>query len=396
VAYNCGLGAPPRVRLGELPLTLALATILYEWRRYMAAVIALAVAGLLVLAMAGLFMGLVKSNTATIDRSPAHVLIMPPGADNLFSGGQPRRVIPLIYQHPDVLEAQALNLGFASWSNYATGGQAGRDQGVAIVIVDPVRGSVTLPEDFGAELVDALQEPRAVVIDRSSLGSLGVALGDRAKINKQAVWVRGVVSGYPSMFQPMVFMSTQTARMFKLYNDGARVGVIVARIRHPEQAQRVVDELNAMSHDQYRAWTRAGLSAASQRSLLKEGFIIMLIGFMTVVGAFIGIVITWQTLQGAILASIREFASLRAVGVSMRSLRLVVMELSAWVGVAGLLAAACLAGLLWAIAHAFGVPMEFPLFIAAPVAAVLFVVALLAGALSLGILRRSQPADLLR
>jgi putative ABC transport system permease protein len=80
----------------------------------------------------------------------------------------------------------------------------------------------------------------------------------------------------------------------------------------------------------------------------------------------------------------------------MRSLRLVVMELSAWVGVAGLLAAAALAGLLWVIAHAFGVPMEFPVFIAAPVAVVLFIVALLAGALSLGILRRSQPADLLR
>jgi putative ABC transport system permease protein len=40
--------------------------------------------------------------------------------------------------------------------------------------------------------------------------------------------------------------------------------------------------------------------------------------------------------------------------------------------------------------------MEFPGFIVAPVAIVLFIVALLAGALSLGILRRSQPADLLR
>jgi putative ABC transport system permease protein len=377
-------------------MSLALATILYEWRRYLAAVIALAVAGLLVLAMAGLFMGLVKSNTATIDRSPAHVLIMPPGADNLFNGGQPRRIIPLVYQHPEVLEAQALNLGFAQWNNYVAEGQAERDQGVSIVIVDPVAGSVTMPEDFGPDLVRALEEPRAIVIDRSSLGTLGVALGDRAKLNKQGVWVRGIVSGYPSMFQPMVFMSTQTARMLKLYNDGPRVGVIVARIRHPDQAQRVVDELNAMSHDQFKAWTRPGLSAASQRSILKEGFIVMMIGFMTVVGGFIGIVITWQTLQGAILASIREFASLRAVGVSMRSLRLVVMELSAWVGVAGLLAAALLAGLLWFIAHAFGVPMEFPGFIVAPVAIVLFIVALLAGALSLGILRRSQPADLLR
>jgi len=32
-----------------------------------------------------------------------------------------------------------------------------------------------------------------------------------------------------------------------------------------------------------------------------------------IVGVFIGIVITWQTLQGAILANIKEFASLRAL-----------------------------------------------------------------------------------
>jgi len=39
-----------------ISLSLALSTLIYEWRRYLAAVIALAVAGLLVLAMTGMFM----------------------------------------------------------------------------------------------------------------------------------------------------------------------------------------------------------------------------------------------------------------------------------------------------------------------------------------------------
>ena len=59
-------------------MSLALATLLYEWRRYLAAVIALAVAGLLVLAMAGLFMGMGRSFTATIDRSPAEIILPAP------------------------------------------------------------------------------------------------------------------------------------------------------------------------------------------------------------------------------------------------------------------------------------------------------------------------------
>ena len=77
-------------------MSLALSTLLYEWRRYLAAVIALAVAGLLVLSMAGMFMGMGKTFTATIDRSPAEVMVLPPQAVTLFAnnGVQPRRIIP--------------------------------------------------------------------------------------------------------------------------------------------------------------------------------------------------------------------------------------------------------------------------------------------------------------
>ena len=41
-------------------MSLALATLIYEWRRYMAAVIALAFSGLLILAQVGMFTGIVK------------------------------------------------------------------------------------------------------------------------------------------------------------------------------------------------------------------------------------------------------------------------------------------------------------------------------------------------
>jgi putative ABC transport system permease protein len=130
--------------------------------------------------------------------------------------------------------------------------------------------------------------------------------------------------------------------------------------------------------------------------MLKEGGIVVMVGFAVVVGAFIGIIITWQTLQGAILANVKEFASLRALGVSMWSLRLIVMELSCWVGVAGLVITALLSALVWALSKSFGVPMDFPLFIDIPVAVTLLVIAVLSGMLSLRILAKAQPADLLR
>jgi putative ABC transport system permease protein len=265
-----------------------------------------------------------------------------------------------------------------------------------VLIVDPVRGAVTLPEDFSDEVIEALQVPYSVIVDRSSFGKLGVRVGDEAKMNGIRVWVRAATDGYPSLWNPTVFMSRQSAKLLHLLSDDQRVGPLVVKIRNPAMAQQVAAELNALSKGQYKAWSREDLSDATQKSMLKDGGISVMIGFAVVVGTFIGVVITWQTLQGAILANIKEFASLRALGVSMRSLRLIVMELSLWVGVAGLLLTATLTGLVWLLAKTFGVPMDFPLFVDVPVAVTLLLIAILSGMLSLGVLKKSQPADLLR
>lgn len=158
---------------------------IYEWRRYLAAVIALAVAAVLVLSLTGMFMGLSKSFSATVDRSPGEVMILAPNAESLFSNnsGQPRRIIPEIYGNASVTEVQALNFNFAFWSNFPKEGQVAKSEGVQIIMIDPLPGAVTLPRDFGDDLVQALQEPYAVVIDQSGLNKLGVQLGDKAKIN---------------------------------------------------------------------------------------------------------------------------------------------------------------------------------------------------------------------
>jgi putative ABC transport system permease protein len=381
-----------------MEMSLAVSTLLYEWRRYLAAVIALAVAGLLVLSMAGMFMGMGKTFTATIDRSPAEVMVLPPQAVTLFAnnGGQPRRIIPGLYAHPEVVEVQALNGNFGFWSNFPKDGQPPQGTGVQVVGVEPVDGSVTLPRDFGPAVVQALKEPFAVVVDRSTLGKLGVQVGDKAKINGRTVRVRATLQGYPSLFNAMVFMSRQTAKLIGLSDEGPMVGPLAVKIRDPLRAQQVAAELNILGRGQYKAWPREDLSRVSRRSMLKQGGISVMIGFSVIIGAFIGVIITWQTLQGAILANLKEFASLRALGVSMGSLRRVVMELSLWVGIAGIALTAILTALVWLLAKQFSVPLDFPLFIDIPVAIALPLIAILSGVLSLRILSRTQPADLLR
>lgn len=378
-------------------MSLALSTLLYEWRRYLAAVIALAVAGLLVLAMTGMFMGMAKSFTATVDKSPAQIIILPPQADGIFGdSGQPRRMIPLVYQHPEVAEVQPMIMNWAFWSNFPKDGQPPKGDGVRVVVVDPVKGATTLPSDFSDETIQALQEPFAVVLDRSSLGKLGVQVGDKAKMNGRTVTVAGVVDGYPNMFNTQVFTSFQTAKLIYVYDDGPRIGPLLVKLKDPTRVKEVAAELTAIGNGQFKAWTREELSASSQRGIMKEGGISIMIGFMALVGIFIGIVITWQTLQGAIMANIKEFASLRALGVSMGSLRLIIMELSFWVGIAGLILTTILVAGVGALAKWGGVPMDFPLFVDIPVGIGLMIIAILSGLFSLGVLKKSQPADLLR
>ena len=230
-------------------MSLALSTLIYEWRRYFAAIIALAVAGLLVLAMTGMFLGVGKAFTATIDRSPAEIMVLPAQADSLFgnNNGLPRRLIPTVYQHPDVTEVMPLDGSWAYWSNFPKDGQPAKGNGVQVMVIDPGPGSLTIPNDFDERLIQTIAEPYAVVLDASSLGKLGVKVGDKAKINGHTVWVRATTTDYPSMFNSMVFMTRQTAKLLYVVQEGPRVGGLLVKIKDPKRVRQVVAELNAVA-----------------------------------------------------------------------------------------------------------------------------------------------------
>ncbi|MDI1328463.1 MAG: ABC transporter permease [Brevundimonas sp.] len=390
-------------------MSLALSTLLYEWRRYMAAVMALALSGLLVLAMTGVFIGIGKGFTATIERSSADIIIMQPGAKSLINGstGVPRRFIPLAYRNPAVVEVQPLDGSQGSFQPVSsvdpTMSQADRAKMdapamnyVQASIIDTTPGAVTIPTDYSPELVDALRQPYTVAIDETAVRKLKVGLGDKAMYNGQTVTVVGITRGYPNMMQANVVMSRDTLRKLGQADTGPRVGPLMVKLRDPSQAQRVATELNAQGDGQWKAWTRQELADANASAMFEEGILVIIIGGCVVLGTIIGVAITWQTLRGAIMANIKEFASLRALGVGMGSLNRIVMELSFWVGLVGVGAAIGLTLLVQMLALANAVIIALPLTLLIVVGGGLIVIAMLSGLLSLGILKNSQPADLLR
>ena len=389
-------------------MSLALATLIYEWRRYMAAVIALACSGLLVLFFIGMFMGIGKGFTAQIDRARADIMVLGPGATALFNGGPsglPRRLMPLVIGHPEVVQVAPIDGSGGRFQNITevdpTAPQGAPPKNrkmefVSVNIIDAIPGYVTVPTDYTDEMVETLRQPYTVAIDQTALKRLGVKLGDKAIYNGKTVTVAVVTTGYPNMMQPTVVMSRDTLRMLGEANTGDRVGPLMVSIKPGADAERVVAQLNAQSRGQFKAWTRADLGDANQAAMFKESFIVIMLGFSLFLGILIGVAITWQTLRGAIMANIKEFASLRALGVSMGSLRVIVMELSFWVGVVGILMSLALTWGVSLLAQAGALPMAFPPTIVILVSIFLLVIAMLSGLLSLGVLKNSQPADLLR
>jgi putative ABC transport system permease protein len=158
----------------------------------------------------------------------------------------------------------------------------------------------------------------------------------------------------------------------------------------------VRDELNKVAKGSYRAWTREELSRANENALFQESAVGILLGFSVVVGIVIGIAITSQTMRGAIMANIKEFASLRALGVGMGALRVSILELSFWVGIAGLGMTALLVSGVSLLAAKGAVVMAFPPPVVTIVAVFLMAIAIASGLMALGVLKKSQPADLLR
>ena len=146
----------------------------------------------------------------------------------------------------------------------------------------------------------------------------------------------------------------------------------------------------------YDVWTA---SAFSRRSIMywmldtgAGAGVVFLAGIVFLAGA----VITSQTLMAAGAGSVREYATLQALGVGMRNLRRVVLEQAFWVGAVGLLGATLFGLLLLAFARSQDVPVVLNLPVTLLCVAVAMALAAISGLAAMRGLRRADPASLLR
>jgi putative ABC transport system permease protein len=371
-------------------MSYALATLWYERQRFLPGVLAVAFSALLIVMQVGLLLGLFAITSIPIDHSHADLWVGSPQVLSVDLGEAiPECYVTWVAAQPEVERCEVFLQGFMHWTKPHGGSE--------LCIVVGMRlgpDAMGALRELGPELRARLAEPGAILVDEGELTRLGIhGVGDTAEITSQRVRVVGLVHGLRSLSGPYVFCSVDTARRL-LRMTPEQTTYVLARCRNAEEAGRVVERLRA--YPTVSAFTSEDFSLRSRLHWLTKTKAGIALGLAAALGLLVGAVVTSQTLYAATVASLKEYAVLRALGIPRWRMALMVMAQSFWVGVAGLAIAGPAAFGLAQAARAVGVPVQLPALLMSGAAAVTMVMALASGLSALRSLRLIEPALLLR
>lgn len=374
-------------------MSLALKSLVHEWRRFSPAVVAVAFSGLLVLLQAALILGIFSLSSLYVTRSTADLWIGYPGVQSVDLGRPISDQAEMsAWMQPGVRQVESFLWGSGEWRTERQG-----MVNVYIVGVSLDPGALALANVLTPGQRSSLAEPGAVLIDDGDLHKLGVQSGDTVEINGRRVRVAGLTHGLRGLGGVNVIASLPTTRdLDPAAGPQGMVAYVLARFDTTGAAAAAGHRLNRIGQSSgFEALDSKAFADRTTLYWLSESGAGVAFMFGSIVALAVAVIITSQTLTAAVLGSIKEYAALRALGFSMRSLRAVVLEQSAWVGVAGLAAAGLLTALLALVARSQGVPIILsPLMMAAAGALILFV-ALGSGAWALRRVALADPASLL-
>jgi putative ABC transport system permease protein len=369
----------------------SLVTLWHERQRYLPGVLAVAFSAVLVALQVGLLLGTFSMVSIPIDHARADLWVGSPEVVSVDVG----RAIPLLWQSrlslPEVEAPEAYVLGFTYWHKPGGGSE------LCIIIGSRLYdGALGAVRELGPELRARLAEPGAVVVDEADRDRLGLraGVGEVAEVSRQRVRVVGLVRGLKGLQGPYVFCSLDTARrLLQLSQD--QTTYFLARCREPAEAEAVAGRLRR-EYGNMSAFTSNEFSVRSRLHWLFRTGAGIALGLAALLGLVVGAVVTSQTLYAATVASLREYAVLRALGIPRRRIAGAVLTQSFWVGVAGVLISWPVIYSLAPLAQRLGARLYVPLWLLGFTAAVTLAMALLSGLIALRSLRMVEPAALLR
>lgn len=374
-------------------MSLALKTLIYDWRRFMPAVVAVAFSGVLVLLQGALILGIFSLSSLYVTRSGADLWIGYPGVQSMDLGRPISAQAALdAWMEPDVRQVEPFQWGAGEWRTH--------DQGmvnVYLVGVSLAPDAMALSDALTPDQRTSLAEPGSVLVDAGDRRKLDAQLGQTVEINGRRVRIAGFTDGLRGLGGVNIIGSQATiAEVDPAAGSDGRVAYVLARFGSPQSAEASARRLTERGRGRgFEAVTSQAFADRTTAYWLGESGAGIAFLFGSGVALLVAVIITSQTLTAAVAGSIKEYAALRALGFPMGSLRALVLEQSAWVGAAGLLVGGLLTVFLAVTARAQGVPIILSPGMTGAAALLILIVALGSGVWALRRVAQADPASLL-
>jgi putative ABC transport system permease protein len=373
-----------------MSVSIARKTLVHEWRRFLPAIVAVGFSGVLMIVQGALLLGIIGSNALYVTQSTAQYWVGFPGTQSvdlgrLISAG----IATSLYMEPNISHVERFLLGSGDWRGARGGGTS-----INIVGIDARPRSIGLSTVVPPAMRNLLQQPGTALVDATDRHKLAVDVGDTAEVNGRRIHIVGLIEGLRGLGGVNVVTSIETARTLdNALGATDDVTYFLYTVTKFGPAEAIRERLNNPAGiPRFHVWSAPELAGMSIRYWLLESGA----GIAFIFAMLVGALVTSQTLMAAVAGSIPQYATLRALGVSFKGLRAIVIEQAAWVGVLGLVVGAVFSTAAALIARIYSVPFELRTSIVLAASTVVLTVAFAAGLFALRRLQHADPATLLR
>jgi putative ABC transport system permease protein len=358
---------------------------------------ALAVAGvflaiLLVFIQLGFFIAVPRGGMLLYDRTQFDLLVASTAYEYQVQPGEfPLSRLEKVRTAPEVALAAPLYFGSAKWRS----GEGGKAPDVFVIGLDPQQQIFT-SDEINRQL-SLLDRPDMVLVDSATRPMFGPLTGGRVvKIDDAKVKIGGnYILGTGFMGLGVILVSAQNfVRVFAFRNlDHVNLGLI--RLKPGIDPNRAAASLRDLLGSNIQIFTRPELEAHETAYWTTRTSVGLLFGSGLIISFIVGVMVVYQILATLVGRQLPQFATLKAVGYGDRFLVGTVITMALLIVLASFFPAlAAAAGVYAVIRDETLLPVEMSGARIAAVFAATLAMAAASALLSMGALRRADPADL--
>lgn len=393
-------------------VSLAKSSVFVDWRRYTAITVMLSLVGLLFNVQIGLLLGFQLSGDNEVLDSRADIVLLAFGEEDRRRNITENETNTL-WLNPNIERVEGLARDRNANIDYGIDKVGANIKGLSL---EP--NSLSFPKVFTNEQRVLLSTPYAILMSADFVRAEGLKIGQPLRMERRwgrekdlpstNVFLAGVTpfehrpGGTPVYVSEKTKLLIQNDRVF--FGSTNEITYLLITVKNKSRIQETSNELTKLYNDRLSSDAEYRFQAFTMEEyndhvwdeiIQEEGMYILLastVGFL----AFISIVVISQVMRTNLLAQIKEFGTLHALGFKRTKLSFIAMRQGFWVGVMGCLACSVCFVIAKGIFVWFLIPVYTHWIILSMSFVILLVTSTVSGFLSVGVLKRIELTSLLR